>query len=257
MLDVHFSTGETIYREGDVSDAVFVIESGSVEVSRNFDGRGVRLGLLGSGEIFGESGVIQDKPRSTTMMALSEVKALKLSAQQFLGAFGEDNPVGLPLLRMLCERLAKADEKLLDKKIGKAANARATEIGSIRLLGASPVVGSQIGADGIPVKEFPFRVGRRVTPNQATVATAHGLSLHVFSDYSISAEHFAIEKRQGNIIVRDLGSYLGTIVNGARLSRYGGSATAPLNFGANTVIAGTTESPYRFTIVIERAAIAG
>ncbi len=255
MQDIRFSAGETVYCEGDPADAIYVIETGSVEVSRSVDGRSARLGVLGHGEIFGESGVIQDKPRSTTMTALSDLVALKVTKEQFLKAFGEDNPIGLPLLRMLCARLAKADEKLFAiDDTGATDPARVEAIGVIRMQPSSDLIVKQIGAEGIVLKELPFRVGRRIMNDDGPQLTANGLSIHVAHDQLMSPDHFELEKRGGYLIVRDLGSYLGTVVNGAALSRYGQHATKALMFGVNEIIAGTKESPYRFRVIVEQKA---
>ncbi len=251
MENVHFRKGEVIYREGDPGDAIFVLESGAVAVSRDVNGRAVRLAVIGKGEIFGESGVIQDKPRSTTMTALSEVSALKVSKTQFLQIFREDNPIGLPLLRMLCGRLEKADRRMLDIDGETREKVSLTRLGSIRVFGASPHITRQVGERGVRVAQFPFHVGRIMTANRPPSIRPDGLSLHPGNDASLSPEHFAIEKRDGGLIVRDLGSYLGTLADGRYLSRFSQEATAPLYFGVNEVIAGTRDSPFRFRIVIE------
>lgn len=71
-------------------------------------------------------------------------------------------------------------------------------------------------------------------------------------DLTISPEHFVLEERDGILIVRDLDSYLGTIVNGRSVSRFGNSKTIPLAFGSNLVVTGGIESSYRFTVLVER-----
>ncbi len=251
MENVHFRKGEVIYREGEPGDAIYVLESGAVAVSRQVEDRAVRLAVIGKGEIFGESGVIQDKARSTTMTALSEVSALKVDKAQFLQIFSEDNPIGLPLLRMLCNRLEKADRRMLDIDGETRERVILTRLGSIRIFGGSPHIARQVGERGVRVERFPFRIGRMMTANRPPSIRPDGLALHPGSDASLSPEHFAIEKRDGGLIVRDLGSYLGTLADGRYLSRFSQEATAPLYFGVNEVIAGTKDSPFQFRIVIE------
>ena len=106
MKERRVAAGGVIYREGDPGDAVLVIREGEVEVLRETDGETVRLAVLRRGAIFGETGVLRDKPRSTTVRALGEVKMIALSKADFLAAFGGENSLALPLLRMLCERLS-------------------------------------------------------------------------------------------------------------------------------------------------------
>ncbi len=253
MKEAQFADGKVIYREGEHSDAVYVIQHGAVEVLRHADGEEFRLGLLGRGDVFGEMGVIRDKPRSTTMRAVGGVSALRLSRPAFLSVFGGDNPLGLPLLRMLCERLARADERLTEDTSPGTGIARIDELKNIRLLAASRSVEMQIGAEGIDISKLPYRVGRRAVHGHESASTHSELSLGICDDLAISPEHFALEERDGVLILRDLDSYLGTIVNGRSVSRFGKSKTIPLVFGSNLVVAGGVESHHRFTVLVERA----
>tara|TARA_A100001037_G_scaffold7641_1_gene7589 strand:- start:479 stop:691 length:213 start_codon:yes stop_codon:yes gene_type:complete len=64
MQETPFRQGGTVYREGDASDYAYIIASGSVAVSRAAGDGAVPLAHLHAGQIFGEVGVIRDKPRS-------------------------------------------------------------------------------------------------------------------------------------------------------------------------------------------------
>lgn len=257
MRELVFQPGDVIYSEGDAATAIYIIKDGAIEISRVSGGRPVRLAVLGKGEIFGESGVILDKPHGTTMTALTEAQILEVTRAEFLKAFGEDNPIGVPLLKMLCNRLEGADARMLAH--GKTGPERAmlTRVGAIRCLPDSETVQRQIGEEGFLVTELPFRVGKRALQSQTPLLANGMLSLHATSEYALSPEHFALEKRDGHLIVRDMGSHLGTIVNGQHLSRFGHESTAVLHMGANRIAAGTRESPFRFRVIVEaRAGVA-
>lgn len=251
MLQMHMSAGETIYKEGDEADAVYLIEDGAVEVSRIAANKAVRLAVFGKGEIFGESGVIHDKPRSTTMRALMDCQVLKVPKEQFFTMFGDNNPMGLPLLKMLTERLEKMDERLLSGGKIKRHRALLAKVGAIRILPMTDHLGRQIGDDGISLSELPFRIGRRPVRSDAPILSNTMLLLHSTHDQGLSPDHLELEKRDGYLIARDLGSHLGTIVNGEHLSRFGYEATAGLYMGINDVIAGPKDSPFRFRIMVE------
>src|SRR5437762_1821392 len=60
-----FNEGETIFREGDASDCAFQIVVGSVNVHLPNG----RVRHLGPGEIFGEMGLVDSRPRSATVTA--------------------------------------------------------------------------------------------------------------------------------------------------------------------------------------------
>lgn len=254
LAETKYVAGAEIYGEGEDSDAIYVIQDGLVEVSRRDDGRPVRLGVIGKGEIFGETGVILDQPRSTSMIALSDAVLLKVTKKQFFEIFG-NNPIGLPLLRMLCNRLDRMNRKLLESQHQTPVPARLYEIASIRLLPGSELTARQIGEEGVTISitSLPFRVGQMRSQKGVAAMSSSALSLPMSNDSSLSPDHFAMEKRDGILIVHDLGSYLGTIANDQHLSRYGHTATANLTFGANEVIAGTEKSPYRFRILVDRS----
>ena len=84
MKERQVAAGGVIYREGDPGNAVFVVQEGEVEILRETDGETLRLAVLRRGAIFGEMGVLRDKPRSTTVRALSETKMIALPEEGLL-----------------------------------------------------------------------------------------------------------------------------------------------------------------------------
>lgn len=64
--------GEIIFEEGSHGDWVYVVESGSVELTREVGGKKVVLEVVTPGEIFGEMGFITQLPRTATARAVGE-----------------------------------------------------------------------------------------------------------------------------------------------------------------------------------------
>ncbi len=250
MKEQKIRSGAVIYREGGPGDAVFIIRQGEVEVLREVDGKPVRLGVLRAGAIFGEMGVIRSKPRSTTVRALGDVTMVKLPAETFLSIFRRDNPLALPLLQMLCERLLTAENRLLEQRI-YVEGARVDGVKVIRLLAASPEIESQIGSEGLTIGKLPFQVGRNAMVGESAGTKRAELMLHA-SSAQMSPLQFAIEAHEGRLTVRDLGSHLGTLVNGVRIAHFEHADVADLLFGENRIQAGGLESPYRFHVIVER-----
>ena len=69
----------------------------------------------------------------------------------------------------------------------------------------------------------------------------------------MSRSHFRIEKLGDDDVVRDLGSKLGTQVNGEALGHHFASDFAPLENGRNLIVAGGIGPPYVFRVVVEPA----
>ena len=242
--------GETIYDEGDDSDYVYIIQHGHVEVTREAEGRRTVLANLNEGQIFGETGIIRDRQRSTTTRALDDVTLVAISKNTFLAAFDTSNPIVVPILRMLCERLRHANQQIVEGF--QADGVTPKEVKRIRLLPDSQQVATQIGADGIDIKKLPFRVGRRVQPGDPPLRSPTSLALVAQEPLHLSPEHFAIEIKGGEFVARDLGSELGTVVNGHRIASFEHNSASGLRFGDNRIIAGGAQSPYQFLLVVDK-----
>ena len=101
-----FNAGDTIFLAGDVSDRAFLIVVGSVSAQLP-NGRSKSLG---PGEIFGEMGLIDSRPRSATMVAEKYTVCATYSEGELLDAI-RNNPDGaIALIRDLIARLREANE---------------------------------------------------------------------------------------------------------------------------------------------------
>jgi CRP-like cAMP-binding protein len=105
----HFEAGETIFREGDRGDRVYVIVDGEIDIVRAAPGGGETLIVrLGQGETFGEIALVRDTPRNATARSASKVNLLSMDRETFQTLFAT-----MPPLRRLFE-------ELIDSRIGAA-----------------------------------------------------------------------------------------------------------------------------------------
>jgi CRP/FNR family transcriptional regulator, cyclic AMP receptor protein len=96
---------EVIFREGDKAEALFVVQSGSVEIHA---GHRV-VAILGPGEFFGEMSLVDPAPRSGTAVAVTDVTLVPVSEKQFLKIVSETPSFALDLLRLFIRRLRARD----------------------------------------------------------------------------------------------------------------------------------------------------
>ena len=82
-----YEAGEVIIRENEVGETAYVIAQGKVEVSKQLDGQKVHLAYLGAGEIFGEMSMIDEKPRSATVTAVTETLVSEIRRDDFFNSF--------------------------------------------------------------------------------------------------------------------------------------------------------------------------
>lgn len=81
---VELGVGETLFKQGDTSDYVYEIETGSIEVVRELtDGSEELLTTLTVGNYVGELGPLLGFPRSATVRAADAVKLRPMTVQEF------------------------------------------------------------------------------------------------------------------------------------------------------------------------------
>lgn len=68
---LHFEAGDTVVREGETGDSIFIITGGWVEVSVLIQGRRISLSTLTEGDIFGEMAFLTSRPRTATVTAIT------------------------------------------------------------------------------------------------------------------------------------------------------------------------------------------
>ena len=106
MKTQFFKKGEEIIKEGTLSDCAYIIESGSVQVSKILSsGEEQVVGVLKENDIFGEMGLIDGFPRSATVVALEDC-TISIMTQEAFNSLAEHNPQALmPILKVLAKRL--------------------------------------------------------------------------------------------------------------------------------------------------------
>lgn len=103
----------TILRAGDRTDFVYFILSGVLKVLvSDEEGREVILSNLGQGEFFGEMGVLDDNPRSATVVTNTPCELVVISKADFKRCLAENFDVSLYIMRALVKRLRMADRKI-------------------------------------------------------------------------------------------------------------------------------------------------
>ena len=79
MTEVTLPRGETLFREGDSGDCLYVITDGKIKLGRAAaDGRENILAILGPGEMFGELSLFDPKPRTATAVAVVDSTLMSL-----------------------------------------------------------------------------------------------------------------------------------------------------------------------------------
>jgi CRP/FNR family cyclic AMP-dependent transcriptional regulator len=95
------------------NDSVYIILVGSLKVMISDEyGREAILSVLGAGELFGEMGVIDDHPRSASVVAVESSELVVISKNDFKRCLAENFDVSLYIMRSLSRRLRRADRNI-------------------------------------------------------------------------------------------------------------------------------------------------
>ena len=258
VTTAHYKSGEIIIRENDQGETAYVIESGRVEVTKDLQGKTIHLTYLYPGETFGEMSMIDDKPRSATVTAADDTEVRVIPRDQFLGTLNSNPEVALKLLKTVFERLREAIAMIaqLQKDVTTVTSVPELELpdflvraGAVLLNGTTPQAVQALPQNPLPIKKFPFRIGR-----ESNDPLAHNdLNIPDSAPFQVSRHHVTLVNHGGHIGVMDRGSTLGAIVDGQPLGgKHGDPGLVFLGATGGTLILGTEESPFRFQLIVGR-----
>jgi len=100
--------GQTIFKEGDKGDVMFIITEGEVEIHEG----SVLLENAGPGSIFGEMALIDDEPRSATVVAKTDCRVVPVDRRRFEFMVQETPFFALAVMKVLANRLRKASVRI-------------------------------------------------------------------------------------------------------------------------------------------------
>jgi len=102
-----------IMAAGDQIDSLYIVIAGRLKVMMgDSDGKEVILSLIGPGEFFGEMGLIDDSPRSASVITIEPCELLSISKRDFKKCLAENFEMSMAVMRGLVRRLREADRKI-------------------------------------------------------------------------------------------------------------------------------------------------
>ncbi len=108
-----YPAGTVVFSQGDKGNAIYVIESGSVEIRRVIEGQEHEhvLAVLGAGDFFGEMAVLNNRTRSATAVVRRDARIRVIEAGSFLGYVSTQSELMVNLVTTLAERLDQANHQ--------------------------------------------------------------------------------------------------------------------------------------------------
>lgn len=111
-----FTTGNHVFNERDLANAMFIIESGRVAVLKDWEDKQYVLDYLKTGDCFGEMALMDMHPRSASVIAVEDTRVFKLGASALLELHQHDLEqfvlFQMNLGREVSRRLREAHERM-------------------------------------------------------------------------------------------------------------------------------------------------
>jgi CRP/FNR family cyclic AMP-dependent transcriptional regulator len=253
----HLEAGDILFRQGEPSDHTVLLHAGRVDVLREVGAETILLGSATAGEFVGEMGVLDARPRSATVRAATAVEVELIERDAFIRRVSRDPELAHKLLLRMSARLRDVDDLLTRARTDRVRpeeGAAPSGLPEIELEAATFAAKFYVGVDPIRIIKLPFVVGREAGPHEAKGSLAVDLEIPEPEPYRLSVAHFALVADGGRVLLRDLDSELGTIVEGTALGRDLPTDRAALREGVNEVIAGGRGSPFAFTVRVGQPA---
>jgi CRP-like cAMP-binding protein len=117
LKETSFEEGETIFREGERGDALFVIRSGEVELLRV----GTPVETRGAAASLGELSAVDQGPRTFTAVARTPVEALEIGELELEEILQENAKISRQMLCVLAGRVRRYIQLELTGLAGETA----------------------------------------------------------------------------------------------------------------------------------------
>jgi CRP/FNR family transcriptional regulator, cyclic AMP receptor protein len=102
---VGYQPGEIIFCEYEPGDAFYLIQEGTVQISKIMGDIEKTVDVLQPGEIFGEMAILEEAPRSATAIAAEQVKCLEFNRENFEILMRGNPAIALKLLKLFTKRI--------------------------------------------------------------------------------------------------------------------------------------------------------
>ncbi|MBL8851900.1 MAG: cyclic nucleotide-binding domain-containing protein [Planctomycetaceae bacterium] len=271
MSEQEFGVGDVFFSRGDAGDCAYLLHEGAVEL---LDGPRNVARRLGPGTVFGEMGLIEERPRDCTARAASPGRVTVMTRDEFEDGLVRQPGRTLPYVRALFERLRSL---ATTTAVGDAGSTAASPPESTSMIVSQPEGALPLGAgeasewivdvhplthraaetlpeNGLRVAQFPLRIGRASDGAESEARDLNDLWLIDQKPYHVSRNHCEIVIDEHGPIVRDRGSYLGCIVNDEPIGGRIVVSAARLSPGENVLVIGTRMSKYQFRVIVSARA---
>lgn len=108
-----YAKDDVVFHADESGDVFCLIKEGQVKVTMiSPEGKEIILSLLGTGEFFGEMALIEDEPRSATVVATEALELVTIWRSDFLQILAENFSITKKVLMEMSHRLRNASNRI-------------------------------------------------------------------------------------------------------------------------------------------------
>ncbi len=143
---LHVGKKQTVFAQGDPTDAVFYIQKGKIKLTViSSNGKEATIGILGEGDFFGEGCLAGQKLRMGSATAITHSDILRIEKKVMMEALHREHKMSDMFIAYLLGRNIRYEEDLVDQLF----NSSEKRLARILLLLA------QFGKEGVPQTVIP------------------------------------------------------------------------------------------------------
>jgi len=156
LLRKPYPRNSIVVAAGDPSDALYIVISGRLKVTiSDKEGREAILAILNQGDFFGEMGLIDQAPRSASVVTIEACELLTITRTDFMKCLQKNFDLAMNVIRGLVGRLREAD-----KKIGSLALMDVCgRVARLLMEMAETVDGQKVVTKKLPKKQIAKMIG--------------------------------------------------------------------------------------------------
>ena len=109
MTEQTYARGDVIFHEGAPGDVAYLIWSGKTLVIKGDLNAPTILGYRGPGDILGEMALLENQPRSATVIALTDLRLLQIQQENFTRLLSDIPTLSVEIMATMSARLRDAD----------------------------------------------------------------------------------------------------------------------------------------------------
>ena len=109
-----FNPGDSLFKQGDSGDALYVIMEGDADVLVDTPGGQITVATMGKNDFVGDIAVLCDVSRTTTVTATSKLTTLRITKDIFFQLVCQFPQIAIEIMRVLAHRLDVTTRQLQD-----------------------------------------------------------------------------------------------------------------------------------------------